>query len=312
VAERSAAARTRSCGARPWLVGGALLLAALIVAPAVVGSRRGDGGSEVPALPRHNFGDWAGAVPPEWGVWLDDQLRVFELTTPARLVVAIVPAVPAGVPVGDFTMRAAERWRPGLQGASNGLILFVFPRNHRARLEVGYGLEALLPDAAARGLLETHAVPFFRIADYREGIRATMEALRVVITSGPAEVSLSPGGRRPRPSRQLATLGAQLRRDWRQGSWPERGRLGVVVILTVAVLGWSLAMVARLAVAFVRVGTRPRPDGQAPWWRAPPEGAPDLAELRLAGTFLVLALGGLIALSASLGGFGGGGALVAW
>ena len=46
--------------------------------------------------------------------------------------------------------------------------------------------------------------------------------------------------------------------------------------------------------------------------RTPPEGAPELSELQLAGTFLLLALGGTLAFVSSLGSFGGAGALVTW
>jgi hypothetical protein len=45
---------------------------------------------------------------------------------------------------------------------------------------------------------------------------------------------------------------------------------------------------------------------------APPEGAPDLSELQLAGTLPLLALGNTLAFVAPLGGFGGVGALVTW
>ena len=54
-----------------------------------------------------------------------------------------------GVPIEDWAVKAFERWRVGRKGIDDGLVLFVFSDDHRVRIEVGYGLEPVMPDTRA-------------------------------------------------------------------------------------------------------------------------------------------------------------------
>jgi uncharacterized protein len=59
----------------------------------------------------------------------------------------------------------------------NGVILLVFVQERRVRLEVGYGLEAVIPDAVAGQVIRDAIVPRFREQRYAAGLEAAVEAL---------------------------------------------------------------------------------------------------------------------------------------
>jgi uncharacterized membrane protein YgcG len=103
-------------------------------------------------------------------------LQKFEATTPSQVAVAIYPSAPEGS-IDDFTIRAAERFPLGRAGLDTGAILFVFMKERAARLEVGYGLEGTLTDAAAHRILDDDLAPAFARAAYFEGLDATLEAI---------------------------------------------------------------------------------------------------------------------------------------
>jgi len=107
---------------------------------------------------------------------LASALQAFEAATPNQVAVAIYPHAPAGA-IEDFTIGAAERLPLGRAGLDSGAILFVFVSERAARLEVGYGLEGTLTDAASHRILESMLAPAFARGAYFDGLDATLKAI---------------------------------------------------------------------------------------------------------------------------------------
>ena len=103
-------------------------------------------------------------------------LQKFEAATPIQIAVAIYPSAPEGS-IDDFTIRTAERFPLGRADLDTGAILFVFVKERAARLEVGYGLEGTLTDAAAHRILDEDLAPALARGAYFEGIDATLKAI---------------------------------------------------------------------------------------------------------------------------------------
>ena len=107
---------------------------------------------------------------------LTSALQQFEAATPGQVAVAIFPRAPAGS-IDEFTIRAAQRLPLGRAGEDTGVILFIFMDARAARLEIGYGLEGVLTDAAAHRMLETQLAPAFARGNYFDGLDATLRAI---------------------------------------------------------------------------------------------------------------------------------------
>lgn len=86
-----------------------------------------------------------------------------------------------GMTVEDYANRLFRQWGIGRKGADNGVLLLVAPSEHKVRIEVGYGLEGILPDGLAGEVIRTQALPAFRDDRYDDGIRDTVERLATIV-----------------------------------------------------------------------------------------------------------------------------------
>lgn len=192
---------------------------------------------EVPPL-RGRVNDYAGLLPPERARQLEDKLEQFERETGHQVALLTVRSL-EGDSLEDFSIRVAERWKVGRKGFDNGVILLVAREEKRLRLEVGYGLEGVLPDAIASRIVRDVIVPRFRAGDYAGGIEAGIDAI-FAATRGETLALKPQTARRARPwvplVAQLAIVGLLLlllfaaRLEMRSaargrgGVWSPRGR----------------------------------------------------------------------------------------
>ena len=86
---------------------------------------------------------------------LNAKLEQFERETSNQILVWIDRKIPENFTLEDFTVRAAQKWKAGQEKADNGAILFVFTDDRKLRIEVGYGLEGVLPDITANRIIQT-------------------------------------------------------------------------------------------------------------------------------------------------------------
>ena len=131
----------------------------------------------MPPKPANYFNDYAGVVSATTAQQLNKTLEEFEKSTSSQILVAVFPKMPSDSSVEDYTRRVAEAWRVGQKERNNGAVLFVFVRDHRMRIEVGYGLEGALPDALAKRIIEDEIAPRFKRGDYDGGLTAGVRAI---------------------------------------------------------------------------------------------------------------------------------------
>ena len=136
--------------------------------------------------------DLADVLPAGREARLEERLAAYERETSHQIVLLTVPSL-AGDPIEDFSIRVAEAWRIGHAGLDNGIIVIVAPRDREVRIEVGYGLEGVVPDAIAARVLREHMLPAFREGRMADGIEAGIDALMAA-----ARGEAIPAERRPR------------------------------------------------------------------------------------------------------------------
>jgi uncharacterized protein len=129
--------------------------------------------------------DGAGLLAPADRERLAERLAARERATGAQMVIAIFPSL-EGESLEDFSIRLAERWRVGQKALDNGVILLVFARDRKVRLEVGYGLEGALPDAVAGQIIRETIAPAFREGRYAAGLEGAIDAVFARIEATPA------------------------------------------------------------------------------------------------------------------------------
>ncbi|MEI9849522.1 MAG: TPM domain-containing protein [Sphingomonas sp.] len=115
--------------------------------------------------------DAANLLSPEQEAQLTQLSTEIEQASSRQLVVATVPDL-QDHPIEDYGYRLGRAWKIGQQGASNGIILLVAPKERKVRIEVGYGLEPIMTDALAGTIIRDTILPRFRDGDMAGGIMA--------------------------------------------------------------------------------------------------------------------------------------------
>ena len=88
----------------------------------------------------------------------------------------IVPSL-EGESIEDYSLRVCEKNKLGKKGRDNGVLLLIAKADRKLRIEVGYGLEGVLPDATSSKIIRLDIVPHFREGEYYDGVRAGVEAI---------------------------------------------------------------------------------------------------------------------------------------
>ncbi len=148
---------------------------------------------DVPAL-KGRVNDYAGLLSRERAAALEQKLAQFENSTGHQIAVLTIPSL-EGEDIEGFGIKVAEKWKIGQKGFDNGAILIIAPKDKRLRIEVGYGLEGVLPDAIANRIIQEVIVPRFRNNDFPGGVEAGVDAMMKVASGEPI-----PQAQRRKPS----------------------------------------------------------------------------------------------------------------
>jgi uncharacterized protein len=143
----------------------------------------------VPEL-THRVTDLTGFLTPECIADLTTRMSALEQQTGAQIAILLVNTI-NGDDIESYANRAFHQWKLGRKGIDDGILVVVALKDKRARIEVGYGLEATIPDAAAGDILRKDLQPNFRDEHYNAGISAVVNDLaeRVRATPLPATVA---------------------------------------------------------------------------------------------------------------------------
>jgi uncharacterized protein len=89
--------------------------------------------------------------------------------TGAQLAVVTVKTL-EGQDVDSAAVELFQQWGIGQKGKDNGVLILTAVEDRRARIEVGYRLEGILPDGKAGDILRNDIFPEFKKGDYEKGI----------------------------------------------------------------------------------------------------------------------------------------------
>ncbi|MCP5277822.1 MAG: TPM domain-containing protein [Thiobacillus sp.] len=122
---------------------------------------------------------------------LESRLATFEREKGSQLAVLVVPTTQPET-VEQFSLRVAEAWKLGRKGLDDGLLLLVAKDDRALRIEVGYGLEGVIPDAVANRVIDETIVPRFKEGDFAGGIEAGVDSLIRLVSGEPLPVASAP------------------------------------------------------------------------------------------------------------------------
>ena len=93
-----------------------------------------------------------------------------------------------GDDAADYANQLEDKWKIGRKGSDKGVLVLLAVDDHKYRIDVGYGLEGILPDARI-GDIGREMVPYLRSGDYDSAITLSVGQVAQVIAAD-AKVTL--------------------------------------------------------------------------------------------------------------------------
>jgi uncharacterized protein len=135
----------------------------------------------VPPKPATYVTDKAGVLDPARVKAVNDKLAQFERATSDQVLVYVDRDLPPDTTIEQFGNESMHQWGVGQKGKDNGTVLFLFTGARKMRIEVGYGLEAVLTDAKSRQITSTIIKPRLQAADYNGAVEQGVDAILATV-----------------------------------------------------------------------------------------------------------------------------------
>jgi uncharacterized protein len=100
---------------------------------------------------------------------------IVEQSTGAQMALVTIASL-EGEPIEDVANTIFRAWGVGQKGKNEGILLLLSIGDRRSRLEVGYGLEPILPDGLAGSILREMRTAL-RQGDYGDAMMAAAETI---------------------------------------------------------------------------------------------------------------------------------------
>ncbi|ESQ87504.1 hypothetical protein ABAC460_19445 [Asticcacaulis sp. AC460] len=162
--------RSANLGFRPWLMA---LLTLLFCAGSAFAA------PQFPAQNNTRVVDEAGILSAQTERDLNEKLKQLEDSTTDQVIVVTVKDL-GGYPIEDYGYQLGRAWGIGQKNdvqsskgqtlKDNGVILLVAPNDRKVRIEVGYGLEPVLPDILMGRVVRDVILPEFKAGNYDAGV----------------------------------------------------------------------------------------------------------------------------------------------
>lgn len=140
---------------------------------------------------------------------IEEELAQHEQRTGQQVVVLTVPDL-GGQTIEAYANDVFAQWKLGHKGVDDGVLIVVAMKEHRMRIEVGYGLEGQLTDLASARIIRERMEPRLATGDVSGGVESGVTGvLEVLDGDAPVVAPVS----NETPAQVVARLGF-----WRSGA----------------------------------------------------------------------------------------------
>jgi uncharacterized protein len=163
---------------------------------------------EQPPAPVGLINDFAGVISPAYKEKMN--LLALEVLNKTGATVTVVTFKDiGGANVDEFTNRLYEQWGVGKKGEDRGVMLLVALKERKLRIEVGYGLEGIIPDGVAGQIRDQTMVPYLKKGEYGLGLLKGVYAVADIIArdQGITLTGVPPASKTVSPRRRGLSFG---------------------------------------------------------------------------------------------------------
>lgn len=163
--------------------------------------------------------DFAHVIDPSTKKQIEDLCTQVDQKAHAQIALVTVNTLD-GSDIESYAVDLFHQWGIGAKATNRGVLILYAIRDHRARIEVGYGLEPILPDGKVGGF-QREAIPLMRQSQYSQAL--------LLVTSRVADVIAADAG--------VQLTGARPRAPARPDTEPEGGiSLGGIILFVIVIL----------------------------------------------------------------------------
>ncbi|MGB3005476.1 MAG: TPM domain-containing protein [Chitinophagaceae bacterium] len=132
----------------------------------------------VPAKPNPPklVNDFTGTLTPQQIEELERKLVMYDDSTSNQITTVIIPTT-GDYGVDEVALQILRQWGVGNKDINNGIVLLVAKNDRKIRIEVGYGLEGVIPDVTAKSIIENEITPNFKAGNYYRGLDEGVDAI---------------------------------------------------------------------------------------------------------------------------------------
>ena len=107
---------------------------------------------DIPPRPSGPVADYIHLLTPSQRAALEHKLKVFNDTSSSAIVVVIDDST-EGEDIFEYSYRLASAWGIGEKGKDNGILIYIAFKDRKVFIQVGSGLEGVVPDAVAKRIV---------------------------------------------------------------------------------------------------------------------------------------------------------------
>ena len=125
--------------------------------------------------------DFAGVVDSGSSAEMEAIARALQQKTGAEIAVVTVNSIEPYGTIDEYSIELATSWGVGKKGEDTGILLLLAMQERKIKMEVGYGLEGVIPDGLAGEILDQSVLPALKAGEYGTGMLRGVQAVAGII-----------------------------------------------------------------------------------------------------------------------------------
>src|SRR5262249_52882916 len=142
-----------------------------------------------PVPPVARVTDTTGTLSAEQKQSLEGTLTALEQRKGSQVAVLFI-ATTQPETIEQYSYRVADTWKLGRKSVDDGVLITIAKDDHKARIEVGRGLEGAITDADSSRIIREYMQPKFRAGDFYGGLTDALNAVIKLIDGEPLPAPL--------------------------------------------------------------------------------------------------------------------------
>jgi uncharacterized protein len=129
-----------------------------------------------PPNPPELVSDYTKTLTPYQEEALEKKLKLYDDSTSNQIAVIIVKSTD-NYSIENAAIELGRKWGVGNKDFNNGVVMLIALGDRKSTIQVGYGLEGVIPDLTAKSIIDNEIIPNFKQENYYRGLDEATDAI---------------------------------------------------------------------------------------------------------------------------------------